>query len=328
MSKARHSPLSGSEALRFDGRVAVVTGAGNGLGRSHARLLASRGARVVVNDLGVNLDGQKAGEDAAASVAEEITAQGNEAVANTEPVQHGDRIIEAALDHFGGIDILINNAGILRDRAFHKMTEEDWTEVYDVHVRGSYKTAHAAWPHMRAQKYGRLVFTVSGSGLYGNFGQANYAMAKLGTHGLAQTLAIEGGGRNIVVNSVAPAAGSRLPAHIWPKPFLDALKPEYVSNLVAFLCHESCPHTGGLFEAGGGWISRLRWQRSTGVSFPLDNSWGPEDVAREFVRISDFSGGGFPSSVLHAFDPILANLPEEAAAAWLEATGQANADPK
>ncbi|MEE4249348.1 MAG: SDR family NAD(P)-dependent oxidoreductase, partial [Alcanivoracaceae bacterium] len=200
--------------LRFDDRVVVVTGAGNGLGKSHALEFARRGARVIVNDLGGSAFGDGASKTAADQVVEEIAAAGGEAVANHDSVTYGDRIIECALDNFGRIDVVINNAGILRDKSFHNMTEEDWDLVYNVHVKGAFKISHAAWPHLREQEYGRLIFTASAAGIYGNFGQANYSMAKLGLHGLAQTLAIEGAKKNIVVNTIAPIAGSRLTATI------------------------------------------------------------------------------------------------------------------
>lgn len=308
--------MSTTHEMRFDGQVAIVTGAGNGIGKAHAKLLAARGAKLLVNDLGVAMDGKRSDDPVAQSVADEIIGAGGCAIADRHPVQEGDRIVQAALDHFGRVDILINNAGILRDSAFHKMTDEDWSAVYEVHVLGSYKTARAVWPVFREQGYGRMVFTVSGSGIYGSFGQANYAMAKLGTHGLTQTLAIEGQRHNIHVNSVAPVAGSRLPAHLWPREVLDAVKPDYVSNLVAFLCHRSCTETGGLFEAGGGWVSRLRWHRSAGLSIPITQNWGPEEVAASIDSINDFDNGDFPVSIADAFEPVLRNLPKDLAEKW------------
>nr|MBA3503705.1 SDR family NAD(P)-dependent oxidoreductase [Deltaproteobacteria bacterium] len=179
-----------SKELRFDGKVALVTGAGGGLGRSHALLLASRGAKVVVNDLGGSFTGEGKSASAADKVVDEIKAAGGQAVANYDSVEDGDKIIKTAIDAFGGIDIVINNAGILRDVSFQKMTQQDWDLVYKVHVLGAMKVTHAAWNHMRDKGYGRIINTASAAGIYGNFGQANYAMAKLGIHGFTQTLAL------------------------------------------------------------------------------------------------------------------------------------------
>src|SRR3712207_1292221 len=234
--------------LRFDGKVAIVTGAGNGLGRSHALLLASRGAKVVVNDLGGSSTGGGRGSEAADKVVAEIKAAGGEAVANYDSVEDGGKIVQTALDTWKRLDIVINNAGILRDTSFQKMTEQDWELIYRVHVLGAFRVTQAAWPHLREAGYGRIIFTASAAGIYGNFGQANYSMAKLGLAGFANTLAIEGAKKNILVNTIAPVAGSRMTETILPKEVVDALKPEYVSPLVAWLCHESCEERGGLFE--------------------------------------------------------------------------------
>src|SRR4029078_12662066 len=175
-----------SKDLRYDGRVAIVTGAGGGLGRSHALLFASRGAKVVVNDLGGTFSGEGKSSSAADKVVAEIKAAGGEAVANYDSVEDGDKIVKAAIDTWGKIDILVNNEGILRDVSFAKMSQQDWDLVYKVHVLGAFRCTHAAWPHMRDAGYGRVIMTSSAAGIYGNFGQANYAMAKLGSHGLAQ----------------------------------------------------------------------------------------------------------------------------------------------
>ena len=205
-----------SDQLRFDGRVAIITGAGGGLGRAYARLLAARGAKVVVNDLGGSMHGDGAATTAADRVVGEILAAGGEAVANYESVEDGWRIVQHALDAFGRLDIVINNAGILRDVSFHKMSDEDWERIYRVHLYGGYQVTRAAWPHLRDQGYGRVIMTGSAAGLYGNFGQANYSSAKLGLLGLAQTLAVEGQKRNVLVNTIAPLAGSRLTETILP----------------------------------------------------------------------------------------------------------------
>ena len=286
----------------------VVTGAGNGLGKSHALEFARRGARVVVNDLGGSAFGDGASKTAADQVVDEITASGGEAVANHDSVTYGDRIIECALDNFGRIDVVINNAGILRDKSFHNMTEEDWDLVYNVHVKGAFKVSHAAWPHLREQEYGRLIYTASAAGLYGNFGQTNYAMAKLGLHGLAQTLAIEGARKNIVVNTIAPIAGSRLTATIMPPQMLEQLKPEFVTPLLVKLCHESHTDSGGLYEVGAGWIGKLRWERSRGHGFPINSTLSAEQIDAQWQHITDFTDADHPASGQQALMAIMANL--------------------
>ncbi|MDO8266255.1 MAG: SDR family oxidoreductase [Moraxellaceae bacterium] len=295
--------------IRFDDRVVIVTGAGGGLGRSHALAFAARGARVVVNDLGVSTLGEGGSATPAQKVVDEIIAAGGEAVANYDSVLDGEKIIQTALDNFGRIDILINNAGILRDKSFHKMTEEDWDLVYNVHVKGAFKLTHAAWPHLRDQEYGRIVFTSSASGLYGNFGQANYSMAKLGLHGLAQTLALEGRAKNILVNSIAPVAGSRMTETIMPADVVAKLKPEYVSPLVLWLASEANrDNSGGVFEVGAGYMAKLRWERTRGIAFGLANGIRVEDVARHWDRITDFENATHPASGQEAMMDMFANL--------------------
>ena len=297
--------------LSFDGQVVIVTGAGGGLGRAHAWLMGGRGARVVVNDVG--REGEKA---AAEAVTAEITTAGGEAVANADSVEDGERIVACALDHFGRVDAVVNNAGNLRDRAFHNMSDEEWDAVYRVHMLGAFKVTRAAWPHLRNQGYGRVVLTSSGSGIYGSFGQSNYAAAKLGLYGLSQTLAIEGAAKNIKVNAIAPAAGSRMSATIWPPEVTEAVKPEYVSPLVAYLCHQSCDVNGAIFEVGGGWIARLRWQRSEGATFDAPGAHTPEDVIENWERINDFAGANNPSSIADAYAPLASNMPEGARQKW------------
>ena len=276
--------------LRFEDKVVIVTGAGNGLGRSHALEFGRRGAKVIVNDLGGSAFGDGSDKAAADVVVDEIKAAGGEAAANYDSVEDGDKIVQTAMDNFGRIDVVINNAGILRDKSFQKMTDEDWDLIYRVHVKGSYAVTHAAWPHMREQQYGRIIMTASAAGIYGNFGQANYSMAKLGLHGLAQTLAHEGKKRNIIVNSIAPIAASRLTETVMPPEVLKNLKPEYVTPLVAFLCHESNTDTGGLYEVGAGWIGKLRWERTAGVGLKLDNV-NAESISDSWAQICDFSEG-------------------------------------
>jgi 3-hydroxyacyl-CoA dehydrogenase/3a,7a,12a-trihydroxy-5b-cholest-24-enoyl-CoA hydratase len=294
--------------LRFDGKVAIVTGAGNGLGRTHALLLASRGAKVVVNDLGGAHTGGGASSAAADKVVEEIKAAGGEAVANYDSVEDGAKIVQSALDNFKRIDVVVNNAGILRDVSFPKMTQDDWDLVYRVHVLGAYRVTAAAWPHLREQKYGRVIFTSSAAGIYGNFGQANYAMAKLGTVGFANALAIEGRKANVFVNTIAPLAGSRMTETVLPPELLAALRPEYVSALVAYLAHESCEETGSLFEVGGGYYAKLRWERTKGKMFRLGRAVSVDDIKASWKTITGFDGATHPANLAESMAPIMSNV--------------------
>jgi 3-hydroxyacyl-CoA dehydrogenase/3a,7a,12a-trihydroxy-5b-cholest-24-enoyl-CoA hydratase len=294
--------------LRYDGKVAIITGAGNGLGRSHALLLASRGAKVVVNDLGGTHTGGGRSSAAADKVVEEIKAAGGEAVANYDSVEDGVKIVQTALDSFGRVDIVVNNAGILRDVSYAKMSPDDWDLIYRVHVLGAHRVTAAAWPHLREQKYGRVIFTASAAGIYGNFGQANYAMAKLGLVGFASTLALEGKKAGVHVNTIAPIAGSRMTETVLPKELIDALRPEYVSPLVAWLAHESCDATGGLYEVGGGFMAKLRWERTQGRTWRLGRAITPEGVRDSWGEITDFGKATHPASVAESMAPIMTNV--------------------
>ncbi|GAA3116147.1 SDR family oxidoreductase [Streptosporangium carneum] len=265
--------------LRFDGRVAVVTGAGNGLGRSHALSLAERGAKVVVNDLGGALDGSGASAGPAADVVGLIVENGGEAVASTDDIAtpEGARaVVRAAIDSFGRLDIVVNNAGILRDRSFGKITVEEFDQVIAVHVRGSFLVSHAAFPYLKEQGYGRVVNTSSPSGLFGNFGQANYSTAKMGLVGLTKTLGIEGARAGIKVNAIAPVAWTRMTESVLPAEFETRFAPERVSALVAFLAHESCEVSGEVFTVGGGRIARVFVAEGPG--------WRQDDHTVEDVR--------------------------------------------
>ena len=294
--------------VRFDDRVVVITGAGHGLGRTYALEMGKRGAKVVVNDLGGSAFGDGADKAAADVVVDEIKASGGEAVANYDSVTDGDKIIQTAMDSFGKIDVVINNAGILRDKTFHKMEERDWDLIYDVHVRGAFKVSHAAWPYMRDQNYGRMIFTASAAGIYGNFGQTNYAMAKLGLHGMSQTLALEGRSKNIMVNTIAPIAGSRLTETVMPQQLVDALKPDFIMPLVVKLCDENSQETGGLYEVGAGFIGKVRWERSKGHSFSVSQGFNAEDVNDAWDEIVDFTDADHPSSIAEANKPLIKNL--------------------
>ncbi len=297
-----------NEPIRFEDKVVIVTGAGGGLGRAHALLFARHGARVVVNDLGGSAQGEGANASAADRVVEEIRQAGGTAVANHDSVTDGSRIVEQALDCYGRVDVVVNNAGILRDKTFHKMEDADWDLVYRVHVEGAYKVTRAAWPHLREQGYGRVIFTASTSGIYGNFGQSNYGMAKLGLYGLTRTLALEGRKNNVLVNAIAPTGGTRMTEGLIPPQVFEQLKPELVSPLVVFLGSDRCLDTGGLFEVGGGWMGKVRWERSLGLGFDPRAGFGAEDVAAHWQQICDFEGAAHPADNLEALKEMMANL--------------------
>lgn len=299
-----------NEPVSLQERVVIVTGAGagGGLGRAHALLFAARGARVVVNDLGGSAQGEGANASAADQVVAQIRAAGGTAVANHDSVTEGARIVEQALDCFGRVDVLVNNAGILRDKAFHKMDDSDWEQVYKVHVEGAYKITRAAWPYLREQNWGRVIFTASTSGIYGNFGQANYAMAKLGLYGLTRTLAIEGHKHAIRVNAIAPTGGTRMTEGLIPPELFERLRPELISPLVVYLGSEQCQDSGQLFEVGGGWVGKVRWERSLGVGFDPEQGFTPEQVAQQWAQIGDFTGAVHPQDNLQSLQQMMANL--------------------
>lgn len=250
--------------LRFDGKVVVITGAGAGLGKAYALLFASRGAKVVINDLGGGRHGDGSNTKVADTVVSEIKQSGGEAVANYDNVLEGEKIVQTAINTYGRIDILVNNAGILRDKSFARMSESDWDVIHNVHVKGSMKTTQAAWPYFRKQKYGKIIFTSSNSGLYGNFGQANYSSAKMALVGLANTLAIEGQSSGIYTNVIVPTAGSRLTEDIVPADFFNELKPELIAPVVLWLCHEDCSENGSIIESALGWAGKCHLIRSNG----------------------------------------------------------------
>jgi NAD(P)-dependent dehydrogenase (short-subunit alcohol dehydrogenase family) len=253
--------------LRFDGRVAIITGAGGGLGRSHALELARRGAQILVNDLGGALDGSGSSMSAADRVVAEITASGGIAVPNHDSVATpagGQAIVKAALDAFGRVDVLINNAGILRDKAFHKMDRAMIDLVIDVHLKGALNVTQPAFALMREQRYGRIINTSSASGLFGNFGQANYGAAKAGLAGLTRVLAIEGADHGIKVNAIAPIASTRMTQDVLGD-LAPKVSPESVSPLVAYLAHEECAANGHIYSVAGGRIARIFVAETHGV---------------------------------------------------------------
>ncbi|KAF9928719.1 hypothetical protein FBU30_002137 [Linnemannia zychae] len=299
-----------AEKLRFDGRVVVVTGAGGGLGKSHALFFGSRGASVVVNDLGGSHTGEGASSRAADLVVEEIRAAGGKAVPNYDSVLDGDKIIDTAMKAFGRVDIVINNAGILKDVSFARMTDQQWDAIFAVHVKGAYKVTKAAWPIFRKQKFGRVINTTSAAGIYGNFGQANYSAAKLALVGFTKTLALEGKKDNIHSNVIAPMAASRMTETVLPPDMLASLKPEMVTPLVAYLCHEDTEENGSLFEVGAGYIGKLRWERTGGYGFPIDQTLLPEQVREKWEKITDFTDGRttHPNSTTESMESIISNF--------------------
>ncbi|TDQ53576.1 SDR family oxidoreductase [Actinorugispora endophytica] len=268
--------------LRFDGRVVVITGAGHGLGRAHALGFAARGAKVVVNDVDGGADGS-----AAAAVAERIRGNGGTALAHTGDVstEEGARsLVEAANDAYGRVDVVVNNAGILRDRSFKNISAEEWDEVLAVHLRGTFLVSRAAFAHLREHGFGRIVNTTSPSGLFGNFGQSNYSAAKMGVVGLTKTLAIEGAKYDVNVNAIAPLAYTRMTEDLLPPEAAARLGPERVTPLVLWLAHEDCPTTGEVYSVGGGRIARVFVAEGPGVVLGDDAT--VEDVHDNWPEIN------------------------------------------
>lgn len=254
--------------IRFDGRVAIVTGAGAGLGKTYALALAERGAKVVVNDLGGARDGSGAGTSAADAVVDEIRKKGGEAVASYDSVatkQGGENIVKTAVDTFGKVDILINNAGILRDKSILKMEEDEWDLVLAVHLKGAFCVTQPAFKIMKENGFGRIVNTASGAGLYGNFGQSNYCSAKMGLVGLMNNISIEGAKYNILCNTIAPVAASRLTEDVLPPSICEKLKPEFVTPLVLYLVSEECTAGKMIFNCAAGWFSRTEILCAPGI---------------------------------------------------------------
>ena len=304
------------EDIRFDGKVGVITGAGRGLGRDYALFLAARGAAVVVNDLGGSPDGSGSSQTPAQEVVNEIRASGGKAVADYHSVadpEEAVKIIECAREHFGGVDILINNAGILRDRTFLKMDLTDFEMVVRVHLLGAVYTTKAAFPLMGERNYGRIILITSSAGLWGNFGQINYTTAKMGLVGFMNTLKLEAFKHNILINTVAPLAASRLGRGIFPEEVMETrMKPELVTPLVAYLCSDCCTTTGDIFTAGLGFFARSQLVEGEGVRFDASGGITPEMIQDRFAQISDMARShhfdNTSDSFLHIVTPL---IPEE-----------------
>ncbi|KAI0346127.1 peroxisomal hydratase-dehydrogenase-epimerase [Trametopsis cervina] len=309
------NPQSSPE-VRFDGKTAVITGAGQGLGRVYALMYSRLGANVVVNDLN---------EKAAKAVVEEITKAGGKAVAAIFSAEEGEAIVKVALETFGGVHILVANAGVLRDKSFASLTDPEWDLVLGVHLHATYKCAKAVWPHFLKQKYGRIVNTASQVGIYGNFGQANYSTAKAAIIGFSRALAHEGRKYNILVNAIAPSAGTAMTSTVWPQEMVDAFKPDFIAPIVGYLTSEAnTKTTASLFEITGGWAAQTRWQKAGGYGFPVNRPITPEDILSKWSVITDFDDGRAtnPTNIQESMNLFAANFGNKVA------EGSSTADPE
>ena len=296
--------------IRYDGRVAVITGAGGGLGKTYALLLASRGASVVVNDLGGSADGTGGGSSMADQTVKEITEKGGKAVANYDSVstpEGGEAIVRAAVDNFGKVDIVINNAGILRDKSFAKLEPKDLEAVIDVHLKGAFYVSQPAFRVMKEHSYGRFVFTASGAGIFGNFGQTNYGAAKMGLVGLSNVLAVEGAKSNIKCNVIAPIAKTRLTESLLG-PMAAALDPNFVTPLVAYLVSEQCQLTHEIFDVGGGRYARIFIGLGKGWTARKGQIPSPEEIAANLPAIRNTEGHTIPDSIAGEMQAIAESL--------------------
>jgi len=285
--------------IRFDGKVALITGAGGGLGKTYALQLGSRGCRVVVNDLGGRADGTGAGSSMADQTVKEIVEAGGQAVANYDSVatpEGGKAMVQAALDHFGRIDIVINNAGILRDKTFIKLEPQDLEAIVDVHLKGAFFVTQPAFSHMKEQGYGRVVFTASNAGILGNFGQTNYGAAKMGLVGLCNVLSLEGAKYNIKCNVIAPVARTRLTEQLLG-PLAQTLDPDCVTPLVTWLVSEQCDVSHSIFSVGGGRYARMFVGLTPGWFAGKGAKPSPEQVRDHMAEIRDPSKYIIPESI-------------------------------
>lgn len=292
--------------LRFDGLTAIITGAGQGLGRSYALDFARRGANVVVNDnkLLEAVDGKAPVRTADLTVAE-IREFGGKAIASYEHCMQGRRIVQEAIQAFGGVHILVNNAGILLDSSFQKMSKENWEKVYETHLKGTFMMTSACWPHFRAQKFGRIINTSSVAGIHGNFGQANYSTAKLGIHGFTNTIAREGERRNILCNTIAPLALTGMTQDLLPKEVHPGFSTEFITPLVICLAHPTNKRNRQLYAAGGSWMCAFRWEKTEGITF--DTPFTVDNLAPRFEEILDFSKPQYTKSFPEAQAPMWKN---------------------
>jgi NAD(P)-dependent dehydrogenase (short-subunit alcohol dehydrogenase family) len=277
-------------SIRFDDQVAIVTGAGGGIGKQHALELARRGAKVVVNDLGGGVDGTGT-SDASEAVVDQILSEGGEAIANGASVTDLDAIkdmTEQVVSKWGKIDILVNNAGILRDKTFHNVSMDDFNLVMDVHFQGTLNCTHTIYPIMRENGYGRIVFTSSSSGVFGNFGQSNYGAAKMAMIGLMNTLKLEGQKYNVFSNTITPVAYTRMTENLMPEDFGKQFQPEYITPAVLYLASDQAPN-GAIMAAGAGVFSRILIHETMGISLGTGEDMTPENISASWEKISDMS---------------------------------------
>ncbi|WP_300669556.1 SDR family oxidoreductase [Desulfoluna sp.] len=293
------------DEIRFDDQVVVITGAGSGIGRAYAHAFAARGAQVVVNDLGGRRDGTGDAHGAADKVVEELAAYGGQAVASYDSVatlQGGESIIATAEAHFGRVDVLVNNAGVLRDKSLLKMVEEDWDTVVNVHLKGAFCVSRAAFALMKKSGYGRIINTTSGSGLYGNFGQAAYMAAKMGVVGLMHSLASEGAKYNVTCNTIAPVAASRMTDDVMPPELLEKFKPEFIAPLVLFLASRENQETGMIFNCAAGWFSRSAICCAPGLCIgDTKRTIPPEEIREHWEAITSLADAAPLNSVIDSF---------------------------
>ncbi len=287
--------------MHFNNKVVLVTGGSRGLGEAFTRELARAGARVAINNTG--------SDKSAAQLAAEIVATGGQAFAAVGRVEEAGDLVGRVIDHAGQLDAVVHNAGFVNDKTLRKMTNEQWDSVLDVHLKSSWQLAQAAWPHFAAAGAGRLVLLSSAAGLYGNFGQANYAAAKMGMYGLSQTIAQEGASENITCNCVAPFGATTMNSANLPDELKAVIKPSYIAPLIGYLAHRDCTETGSLFEASGGAFKKVRWERSKGLRLDRDKPMSLADVAAGWEKLVDFSESEHPANMREA----LRGLYEESA---------------
>ena len=281
-----------SESIQFTNEVILVTGSGRGLGRAFAECIGAAGATVIVNDTGAT--------DAGQSVCDGINAAGGRAEYVPGHAEQSDQLVGEIIERCGRLDGVVHNAGILRDKTLRKMSDEQWDTVLDVHLKSCFTLARAAWPHFESQGGGSLLFITSAAGLYGNFGQSNYAAAKMGMYGLCRSIALEGDQANIRCNCLAPFGATEMNSSSWPEEQKVRLKTEYVAPLVGYLVHPECPSTGGMFEASAGGFKQVRWERSHGLTLPLDQPMTIGDIAAGWSELSDFNQSDHPQSMREA----------------------------